>query len=224
MPQILKINPREPENGLICEAVEILQAGGVAAFPTETFYGLAVDATNGDAIERIFQIKGRSFSSPIALIAGSRNDISSLIMKTSPVAKKLMKAFWPGPLTLLFLASPKINPRLTAGTGKIGIRISSHPIADSLANCLGCPITATSANLSGAAECTSANEVVSSLGGLLDLVIDGGPIPGGMGSTFIDTTVDPPTCLRKGVIDVSLIQQALELQRIITTLDSTKAD
>jgi L-threonylcarbamoyladenylate synthase len=150
MPQILKINPQQPEDGLIREAVRILLAGGVAAFPTETFYGLAVDAANGEAIERIFQIKGRAFSSPIALIAGSKNGISGLVMEIPAAARRLMQAFWPGPLTLLFAASAQISPRLTAGTGKIGIRVSSHPVADSLANTLDGAITATSANLSGA--------------------------------------------------------------------------
>jgi L-threonylcarbamoyladenylate synthase len=194
MPQILKINPQQPEDGPIRQAVLILQAGGVVAFPTETFYGLAVDATNGNAIERIFQIKGRAFSSAIALIAGSKNEISGLVTDIPTIAHRLMQTFWPGPLTLLFRASQQISPRLTAGTGKIGIRVSSHPIADSLANRLGGPITATSANLSGAPECLTA---------------DGGPAPGGKGSTFLDITVDPPACLREGIIPLFLIRELL---------------
>jgi L-threonylcarbamoyladenylate synthase len=209
MPQILKINPRQPEDGSIREAVLILQAGGVVAFPTETFYGLAVDITNGDAIERIFQIKGRAFSSAIALIAGSKNRISGLVTDIPAIAQRLMQAFWPGPLTLLFPASSQISPRLTAGTGKIGIRVSSHPIADSLANHLGGPITATSANLSGAPECLTAAEVLAALGDRIDLIIDGGPAPGGKGSTFLDITVDPPACLREGAIPLCLIQDLL---------------
>lgn len=210
MPQILKINPQQPEDALIRKAALILQAGGVVAFPTETFYGLAVDATNGDAIERIFQIKGRAFSSPIALIAGSNNGVCGLITEIPAVAQKLIQAFWPGPLTLLFAASPRISPRLTAGTGRIGIRVSSHPIADSLANRLGGPITATSANLSGAPECLTAPEVLATLGDRIDLIIDGGPAPGGKGSTFLDITVDPPACLREGAIPFSRIQYPLK--------------
>ena len=209
MPQILKINPQQPEDALIRKAVLILRAGGVVAFPTETFYGLAVDATNSDAIERIFQIKGRAFSSPIALIADSKNGISGLVTEIPAVAQRLMQAFWPGPLTLLFPASPQISPRLTAGTGRIGIRVSSHPIADSLANRLGSPITATSANLSGAPECLSAGEVLATLGDRIDLIINGGPAPGGKGSTFLDITVDPPACLREGAIAFSLIRNSL---------------
>jgi L-threonylcarbamoyladenylate synthase len=210
MPQILKINPQQPEDGLIREAVRILLAGGVAAFPTETFYGLAVDAANGEAIERIFQIKGRAFSSPIALIAGSKNGISGLVMEIPAAARRLMQAFWPGPLTLLFAASAQISPRLTAGTGKIGIRVSSHPVADSLANTLDGAITATSANLSGAPECLTAAEVLATLGDRIDLIIDGGPAPGGQGSTFLDITVDPPICLREGAISLPLIEDSLK--------------
>jgi L-threonylcarbamoyladenylate synthase len=209
MPQILKINPRQPEDELIQQAVRMLHAGGVLAIPTETFYGLAVDAANGNAIERIFQIKGRAFSSPIALIAGSRTDVSSLVADVPAVAQKLMQAFWPGPLTLLFPALSGINPRLTAGTGRIGIRVSSHPIADSLANRLGGPITATSANLSGAPECLTASEVLTSLGSRIDMIIDGGSTAGGKGSTFLDMTVDPPVCLREGAIAYSVIQNKL---------------
>ena len=210
MPQILDIDPRQPQDKLIHQAVLILQAGGVVAFPTETFYGLAVDATNGNAIERIFQIKGRAFSSAIALIAGSKNGISGLVTDIPAVAQRLMQTFWPGPLTLLFPASPRISPRLTAGTGRIGIRVSNHPIADSLANRLGGPITATSANLSGAPECLTTAEVLATLGDRIDLIIDGGPAPGGKGSTFLDITVDPPACLREGAISFSLIQDSLK--------------
>jgi L-threonylcarbamoyladenylate synthase len=210
MPQIIKINPQQPEDALIRKAALTLQAGGVVAFPTETFYGLAVDATNGDAVDRIFEIKGRAFSSTIALIAGSNSGVCGLVTEIPAVAQKLIQAFWPGPLTLLFAASPRISPRLTAGTGRIGIRVSSNPIADSLANRLGGPITATSANLSGAPECLTAPEVLATLGDRIDLVIDGGPAPGGKGSTFLDITVDPPACLREGAIPFSLIQYPLK--------------
>jgi L-threonylcarbamoyladenylate synthase len=210
MPQILKINPQQPEGGRIHRVVEILRAGGVVAFPTETFYGLAADVSNADAVDRIFRIKGRSFRSPIALITGSNIGIHSLITEFPATAQRLMQAFWPGPLTLLFPASPQASPRLTAGTGKIGIRVSSHPIADSLANGLGVPITATSANLSGAPECLTAAEVLAALGDRIDLIIDGGPTPGGKGSTFIDITVDPPACLREGAIPLSLIQDSFK--------------
>ncbi len=151
--------------------------------PDGTFYGLAVDAMNDDAIGKIFRIKGRAFTNPIALIAGDEDGIGALVAEIPVAAHRLMRAFWPGPLTLLFAASDRIRPCLTAGIGKIGIRISSHPIAAGLAMLLGKPITATSANLSGAPECSTAAEVLDSLGVRVDLVIDGGATPGGKGST-----------------------------------------
>ena len=212
MPQLLKINPQQPEDDLVRQAVLILQAGGVVAYPTETFYGLAVDAMNAGAIERIFRIKGRKFSSPIALITGSNYKIGNLVTAIPAASQRLMQAFWPGPLTLLFSASPMISLRLTAGTGKIGIRVSSHPIADNLANSLNSPITATSANLSGAPECRSAGEVLMNLSDQVDLIIDGGPSPGGKGSTFIDVTTDHPACLREGAIPLQIIEE--ELKRV----------
>jgi len=210
MPQVIEINPAKPQDALIRRAVVVLQAGGVVAFPTETFYGLAVDAMNDEAIGRIFRIKGRTFTNPIALIAGDESGIGALVAEIPVAARRLMRAFWPGPLTLLFSASPRISPRLTAGTGKIGIRISSHPIAAGLAMLLGKPITATSANLSGAPECSAAAEVLTSLGDRVDLVIDGGATPGGKGSTLLDITADPPVCLREGAITRVNIQEALK--------------
>jgi L-threonylcarbamoyladenylate synthase len=122
-----------------------------------------------------------------------------------------MQTFWPGPLTLVFKASPQIIPKLTAHTGKIGIRISSHPVAACLANRLDRPITATSANFSGTPEILSPQEVVRCLGDRVDLVIDGGLSPGGKGSTIFDITLDPPVTLREGAIPTQLIREKLLL-------------
>jgi L-threonylcarbamoyladenylate synthase len=206
---IISIDPHNIAPSSIEKAITILKAGGVVAFPTETFYGLAADATNEKAVDRIFEIKGRSFNNPIALIISKENDLDLLTDNIPEEAKKLMAAFWPGPLTLVFKASPSVSPRLTAGTGKIGIRISSHPIAHALAAGLGRPITATSANLSGGRECTTAEEVRGQMANAQLTVIDGGPTLGGRGSTFLDVTVDPPVLLREGAIHGTAIRIAL---------------
>ncbi len=184
----------------IDEAVAMLARGGVVAFPTETFYGLAADAANEAAIDSIFAIKGRSFCNPIALIIAREEELSDLTKEIPAAAEKLMAAFWPGPLTLLFRAAPTVSPRLTAGTGKIGVRISSHPLAQALATGLGRPITATSANLSGYPECTTAAAVIDQIGANLPAIIDGGPTPGGKGSTIIDITGGNLAILREGSI------------------------
>ncbi len=209
MPEVLEIDPQGPEPHLIARAAAILKAGGVLAFPTETFYGLAADAANEEAVEKIFRIKGRDFGNPIALIAAGDRHLPGLVAEIPETARILMRAFWPGPLTLVFKASSNVIPKLTAGTGRIGIRISSHPIAAGLAEALGGPITATSANRSGAVENVSAQEVLQWLGEDLEAVIDGGPAPGGMGSTFLDVTADPPVLLREGAVPKERIFEAL---------------
>jgi len=206
MPLILKINPDNTEPDRIEEAVALLRKGGVIAFPTETFYGLGADAGNERAVKQIFEIKGRDFRSPIPLIIGKKEELAELVEDIPPLAETLMTRFWPGPLTLVFRASGRINPGLTAGTGTIGIRLSSHPIALALAGALGGPITATSANRSGKKECTSAEDVLDQLGGRLDGVIDGGSTAGGLGSTVLDVTCDPPKILRHGAISASQLQ------------------
>jgi len=120
-----------------------------------------------------------------------------------------MDRFWPGGLTILFDASQNVPQRLTAGTGKIGIRLSSNIIATSLAKTLSRAITATSANLSGEKECSSVDDVMDSLGDRVDAIIDGGQTPGGLGSTIVDVTIDPPIIIRKGVLPSSLILDIL---------------
>lgn len=207
---IIPIDPHNIAPSGIEKAVSILKAGGVVAFPTETFYGLAADAANEGAVDRIFGIKGRSFNNPIALIISKEDDLDLLTDNIPEEAKTLMAAFWPGPLTLVFKASPSVSPRLTAGTGKIGVRISSNPIAQVLAAGLGRPITATSANLSGGRECTTAEEVRGQMANRQLIIIDGGLTPGGRGSTFLDVTVDPPALLREGAINGKAIKAALK--------------
>jgi L-threonylcarbamoyladenylate synthase len=209
MTTIIRINPEKPEPDRIGEAVAILKSGGVIAFPTETLYGLGADARNETAIEKIFEIKGRDFKNPILVVIGDRGHLKALAADIPLQARKLMDRFWPGPLTIVFRAAPPVSPKLTAGSGKIGIRLTSHPVAMAIAERLGGPLTATSANLSGAPECSSAAEVLSQLEGKLDGVVDGGQTPGGKGSTIVDITVIPEKILREGVIAASLIQDTL---------------
>ena len=200
MREVLKIDRQRPDESVIAEASAILRIGGVVAYPTETFYGLGADGRNEEAVAKIFLIKGRNFKNPISVIIGDANDVRGLVEEIPEFARHLMQRFWPGALTIIFKASPDISPLLTAGTGKIGIRLSSDPVATALAKNLGRPVTATSANLSGKHECASADEVIQGIGDQIDAVIDGGRTPGGSGSTIIDVTTDPPVILREGVI------------------------
>jgi L-threonylcarbamoyladenylate synthase len=205
----LKIDPGKPDEEKLAKAVQVLREGGVVAFPTETFYGLGADARNETAVEKIFRIKGRNFRNPLPVIVADDGELIPLVEEIPAAATILMQTFWPGPLTLIFRAAPSVSSRLTGSTGKIGIRISSHPVARFLAAGLAGPLTATSANPSGGPECSSADAVIRALGDLPDAVIDGGATTGGAGSTILDVTVFPPRILREGAIARSLILNAL---------------
>jgi len=209
MTRILTIDLEHPQEAVLNDAVRILREGGVIAYPTETFYGLGVDAENEQAIEKIFRIKGREFRNPIALIIGDKQPLDGLITEMSPAGHMLAERFWPGPLTMVMKASAKVSPRLTAGSGKIGIRISSHPLAQALATSFSGAITATSANLSGGPECLDAAQVLAQLGNRIDAILDGGVTPGGRGSTFLDVTSAPPVLLREGAVPEELIRSYL---------------
>lgn len=192
------IKPHSGES--ILKAVAIMKKGGIIAYPTETFYGIGADITNPRALEKIYTVKGRGFNKPISILIGSREDLATFTDNISPSAESLMNRFWPGGVTLIFTASRAVPRKLTAETGKIGIRLSGNPVATLLAQSLSGAVTATSANRSGGRECVSAQEVIESIGERLDAVIDGGRTPGGAGSTIVDITVDPPVVIREGVI------------------------
>ncbi len=196
----IRVNGTEPDEGAIYRAVRIIQAGRVVAFPTESFYGLGVDVTRQDAVERLFRIKERDQGQPILILIPSLQTLNQYVDCVPKVAGELMKAFWPGGLTMVFEAREQVLPLLTGGTGKIGVRLSSHPIPALLARTLGHPITGTSANLSGNPPARSAGEVARAFGNRLDLILDGGRTKEAKASTVLDVTVDPPVVLREGMI------------------------
>lgn len=195
----IKVDRDHVEVGL-ARASEIILSGGAVAFPTESFYGLGVNAMDETAVRRLFQIKKRREDHPILLLIDGPDALDRLVLEVPETARNLMERFWPGGLTLLFDAGPGISPLLTAGTGKIGIRLSSHPVATGLARTAGTPITGTSANVTGARSCVSAGEVFRALGETVDLILDGGETAGGKGSTILDVTVHPPRVLREGMV------------------------
>mgnify|MGYP000848964141 CR=1 FL=1 len=117
----------------MARALALLKHGGVIAYPTETLYGLGADALNEAAVRKIFAIKGRGFRNPLPVIIGAPEDLAPLVADVPETAARLMQIFWPGPLTLVFRSAPRVPTLLTAGTGKIGVRLSSHPVARELA-------------------------------------------------------------------------------------------
>jgi L-threonylcarbamoyladenylate synthase len=193
--QILKSDPQG-----IKKAAQMILKGGIIAFPTETFYGLAADALNEAVLKKIFRLKKREEGKPLLLLIADKSWLKGLVQNVSPLAERLMDRFWPGPLTLVFNASPQLSPLLTADTGKIGVRLSPHPVTQALVQAVGRAITGTSANLSGQPGTLTALEVFQSLGESLDAVLDGGKTSGGPGSTVLDVSDPPPRIIREGMI------------------------
>jgi L-threonylcarbamoyladenylate synthase len=183
-------------------ATDVLRAGGAVAFPTETFYGLAAAALDPASVKRIFALKGRRDSKPLLVLVDSVA-MAETVAHVGEPARALMKRYWPGALTLVLPARAIVPADVTAGTGTLGVRVSSHPIAHGLVRTLGEPVTAPSANPSGLEPPTTARAVVAYFGDGLDLVLDGGPTAGGAPSTVLDMTVDPPAIIRQGAVVVT---------------------
>jgi L-threonylcarbamoyladenylate synthase len=193
--KVLKADSRGIE-----KASQKILEGGVLAFPTETFYGLGADALELEALRKVFQIKGREENKPLLLLVADRTWLPGLVKKIPPVAEQLIERFWPGPLTLVFEASPNLPSILTAHTGQIGLRISSHPVAQALVQAVGRAITATSANVTGQPSASLASEVFQTLGKQVDAILDGGKTAGGLGSTVLDVCGVLPKILRQGAV------------------------
>jgi L-threonylcarbamoyladenylate synthase len=204
-PNIIKIAPANPAPAAINKAAAIVKAGGVIAFPTRCLYGLGADAFNTEAVERIFRIKQRSFHNPILILIDQLNRLDRLVSEVSPVAVRIMDHFWPGRITLVFRAGEAVPSYLTAGTGKIGIRLPDQPVAAALVKALQTPLTGTSANLSGRPGCRRIEDLEFQIAGKLDLILDAGSLKGGRGSTVVDVTAAKPEILREGEISTAEI-------------------
>jgi L-threonylcarbamoyladenylate synthase len=194
----------------IKQASQLILQGGVVAFPTETFYGLGADAGDVVALQKVFQIKGREENKPLLLLVAGRTWVQDLVKKISPAAEALIERFWPGPLTLVFEASAHLPPILTGNTGKVGLRVSSHPVTQALVQAVGRAITGTSANLSGQASPSLAAQVSQALGRKVDAILDGGKTAGGLGSTVLDVSAVLPKIIRQGAISQEELAPFLE--------------
>lgn len=201
MPKTYKISPDKPFDEALRHVVEVLNRGGLVVFPTETFYGIAADAENPEGLERLARLKGREAEKPFPLIISSVEQLAQLTAdKLPPIAQELINRYWPGPLTLVLDARPGVNPRLLSKDNGIGVRVSPWLCAASLAEALGRAITATSANLAGGAPAQTIDQLDPAVAEAVDIILDGGPTPGGQASTVLDVRVDPPVVLRQGPI------------------------
>ncbi|MBF0201868.1 MAG: threonylcarbamoyl-AMP synthase [Desulfamplus sp.] len=195
-------------------AVNIIQEGGVVIFPARCMYGLAGDAFNPLALERIYNIKQRPSSKPLLVLIDHPSWIThgkkALTEVVPAEALKLMDTFWPGKLTIVMYARKTLPAPLTAGSGKIGVRMPWHPVARELVRRFGGPIIGTSANISGNPGCRTIEELDSEILNGADMVLDAGTLKGGVGSTVLDVTTVPATIIREGEIPVSDIMEKIK--------------
>jgi len=206
----MTIQSRHISKSSLREAGEVVRGGGVIAFPTETFYGLGVDPLNVPAVQRLYDLKGRSpQTSPILVLIRSRRELRALVSEITPAAERLMQACWPGPLTLVFRAAEAVPSVLTAETGTIGVRLSAYPDVQRVLEVIGGPLTGTSANRTGQPPATTADEVERAFGADVDLIVNGGPTPGGLPTTVVDTTVSPPRLIREGCVSHASLRAVL---------------
>jgi len=183
---MLSIDPKEPEADRIARVVQSLNSGNVAALPTDTFYGLAVDPVNLRAVERIYEIKTRARHKPLSLLISETAQAYGLARDIDTAFDRLAERFWPGPLTIIVKAGARLPLRVTANTGNVALRVPESPIARAVVDSLGLPITATSANLRGMPECTDAHFVRAQLADQIPLIVDGGSTPRSVPTTIND--------------------------------------
>ena len=197
----------QADDASIRRAAALLRAGELVAFPTETVYGLGADALNGAAAARIFAAKGRPADNPlIAHIAGESGLAGLIAGEPCACARKLMRAFWPGPMTLIFPKSPRVPREVTAGLDTVAVRMPSHPVARALICAAQTPIAAPSANRSGRPSPTTAAHVLEDMEGRIPLILDGGPCEVGLESTVVDVTGARPRILRPGGVTLEMLE------------------
>lgn len=205
-----KVDPLYPDKEIIARCAEVVQRGGLVAFPTETVYGLGASALNPEAVSRVFKAKARPRDNPLIVHISRLDGIKRLVTNISPKAEALMKRFWPGPLTLLFPRSEIVLDIVTAGLPNVAVRMPDHPVSQMLIDACGVPLVAPSANQSGRPSPTCARDVLAELNGKVDIILDGGPTHIGVESTVLDVSGDTPVILRPGGITREEIEAALK--------------
>lgn len=207
---LTEIAPASQES--IVRAAAVIRAGGLVAFPTETVYGLGANALDPVAVARIFQAKGRPATNPVIVHIAHRSALDDLVAGIPNFVDALTTQFWPGPLTLVLPRGPKVPDIVTAGGPTVAVRVPAHPVAHDLLQACQLPLAAPSANRSMCLSPTRAEHVLRGLNSRIDFVLDGGPCPGGLESTVLDLTTDPPTLLRPGLLSI------FELEAVIGPL------
>ena len=200
MAETLQTDSREKFDAAVKRSVELLCAGEVVALPTETVYGLAANAFDPGAVQKIFEIKGRPSHNPVIVHIAGRELARECLSEWNDAAEELAKSFWPGPLTIVLPRSSKVPDVITAGGATVGVRWPSHPFIQAVIRECGFPLAAPSANPSNGLSPTTAEHVQRTLGDKLRLIVNGGPAQVGLESTVVDASITPPRLLRPGII------------------------
>ncbi len=207
--RVIRISAADYEAALTDASKEI-RAGGIVAFPTETFYGLGVMYSDTEALIKLFELKRRPKDKPMPLIIGDVSALSVIATQQEKIARRIIERFWPGPLTVLLAAKPGLPDLVTGGSKKVAVRVPGKSFALDLARTVRRPLTATSANISGMPPSQSPEEVTGYFGDAVDLLIDGGRTPGGSPSTIIDMSQGGISLVRPGAVPYEEILKAAD--------------
>ncbi len=207
--KIQSINPEEFQDNELQEAGRILKKGGLVAFPTETVYGLGGDALKPEAAHKIYSAKGRPSDNPLIVHIADRKALYAIAEEVSEKASKLVEAFWPGPLTLIFRKKEIVPNSTTGGLDTVAVRMPEHPVALALIRAAGGYVAAPSANTSGRPSPTKAEHVAEDLTGKIEMIIDGGAVGIGLESTIVDMSTQEPVILRPGYITQEMLEEVI---------------
>jgi L-threonylcarbamoyladenylate synthase len=209
LPEVLTVDPQHPEPESVARAAAVLRRGGLVAFPTETVYGLGANALDAEAVRRIFAAKGRPPHNPLIVHLADTSRVREVAADWPPEAERLAERFWPGPLTLVLPRAAAVPDIVTAGGPTVAVRVPVHPVALALLRAADVPVAAPSANRSAQLSPTRAQHVLEGLAGRIDLLLDGGPTPGGLESTVLDVTTTPPRLLRPGLVSPARLEEVV---------------
>lgn len=202
----LIVDAERPDPASIRQAVTSLQRGGVVAIPTDTLYGLAADPFNAAGVARIFDVKRRPGERALPLVASDAGQVRAWIGEMGPMASRLAERFWPGPLTLVMRAPLTLAPGVSDARDTVGVRVPAHAVTRALCAAFARPLTATSANVSGAPATSDPNDVVVGLADGIDVLLDAGRTPGGPASTVVDVTGAELQLIRSGAVSWDDVQ------------------
>jgi len=217
------VDPASPDRRIIAIAADLIRAGRLVAFPTETVYGLGANALDASAVERIYRAKGRPAYNPLIVHVADAAHAHDVVAHWTEAAEVLAAKFWPGPLTLVLPKRPGVPHNVTAGLPNVAVRVPSHPIAHALLAVAALPVAAPSANRSTQVSPTTGAHVAKSLGDAVDLILDGGPTTVGIESTVVDVSSGVPTLLRPGTISLPQLEAAVGEVRLPEKLSGAAA-